>query len=113
MVKVMLAVLNACADETRLRLLNLLAGSREMCVSDLVEAIGTSQPKVSRHLAYLRRSQLVRERKEGLHVYYRLATVAECSARPVVDAILDWLDDSESPPVESTPSEPALSIELL
>ena len=109
-------VLNACADETRLQLLRLLSSKAEMCVSDLVSLIGTNQPKISRHLAYLRRAELVRDRKQGLNVYYRLSTTQECPARPVIDAILRWLsatEHSESPPIDSEPQEFQLSVELL
>jgi ArsR family transcriptional regulator len=67
------ALLKACADQTRLRLLNLLASEGEVCVCHLVDVLGTNQPKVSRHLAYLKRAGLVTDRKEGLWVYYRLA----------------------------------------
>lgn len=62
----------ACADPTRLKLLTLLLDG-ELCVCDLVRAVRMSQPKVSRHLAYLRRAGLVRGRREGQWVYYRLA----------------------------------------
>ncbi len=62
----------AFSDRTRLRLLNLLRGG-EICVCDLVEVLGASQPLVSRHLAYLRRAGLVEARKEGLWMHYRLA----------------------------------------
>ena len=62
----------AFSDRTRLRLLHLLSGG-ELCVCDLVEVLGVPQPKVSRHLAYLRRAGLVRARREGLWMYYRLA----------------------------------------
>lgn len=62
----------AFSDRTRLRLLNLLRGG-ETCVCDLVEVLGVSQPKVSRHLAYLRRAGLVVSRKDGLWMHYSLA----------------------------------------
>jgi ArsR family transcriptional regulator len=62
----------ALADNTRLRLLNLIAG-REICVCYFVEILGASQPKVSRHLAYLRRAGLVSARREGKWMHYRLA----------------------------------------
>lgn len=76
------ALFKACADQTRLRLLNLLACEGEVCVCHLVDVLGTNQPKVSRHLAYLKRAGLVSDRKEGLWVYYRLATpLAEHSRR--------------------------------
>jgi ArsR family transcriptional regulator, arsenate/arsenite/antimonite-responsive transcriptional repressor len=63
----------AFSDRTRLRILNLL-GSGELCVCDLVRVIDVPQPKISRHLAYLRRAGLVTARKEGLWMYYELAS---------------------------------------
>ena len=69
----MAALLKACADQTRLRLINLLAQEGEVCVCHLVDVLGTNQPKVSRHLAYLKRAGLVSDRKDGLWVHYRLA----------------------------------------
>jgi ArsR family transcriptional regulator, arsenate/arsenite/antimonite-responsive transcriptional repressor len=62
----------AFSDRTRLRLLNMLRGG-ERCVCDLVDVLGVHQPKVSRHLAYLRRAGLVVARKDGLWMHYRLA----------------------------------------
>lgn len=62
----------AFSDRTRLRILELLRPG-ERCVCDLVEVLSVSQPKVSRHLAYLRRAGLVLSRREGLWSYYRLA----------------------------------------
>ncbi len=61
----------AFSDRTRLRLLYLLRGG-ELCVCDLVEVIGAPQPKISRHLGYLRRAGLVTVRKEGLWCHYAL-----------------------------------------
>lgn len=60
------------ADITRLRCLLLLQSEGELCVCELIHAIGESQPKISRHLAHLRKSELVVDRKEGLWVHYRL-----------------------------------------
>lgn len=62
----------ALADRTRLRLIGLL-GDQEVCVCFLVEILKTSQPKISRHLAYLRRAQIVAARREGKWMHYRLA----------------------------------------
>ena len=62
----------ACADRTRLRILQLLLQG-ELCVCDLVNVIDAPQPTISRHLAYLRRAGLVVVRKEGLWCHYRLA----------------------------------------
>lgn len=78
----MAALLKACADQTRLRLLNLLATEGEVCVCHLVDVLGTNQPKVSRHLAYLKRTGLVSDRKDSLWVYYRLSdSLAEHASR--------------------------------
>ncbi len=61
----------ASSDRTRLRLLHLLLDC-ELCVCDLVRVLDMSQPKISRHLAYLRRSGLVQARKDGLWMHYQL-----------------------------------------
>lgn len=62
----------AFSDETRLRILHLLQ-SGELCVGDLVTILRVPQPTASRHLAYLRRAELVVTRREGLWTYYSLA----------------------------------------
>ncbi len=61
----------ALADPTRLRVLNLI-GDREICVCYIVEILGVSQPKASRHLAYLRRAGIVASRRDGKWMHYRL-----------------------------------------
>jgi len=61
----------ALADRTRLRLISLM-GDSELCVCFLVEILKTSQPKISRHLAYLRRAKIVTARREGKWMHYRL-----------------------------------------
>ena len=66
-----LEVFGACADETRLRILFLLA-QRELCVCELVDVLAMAQGKVSRHLAVLKRASLVRDRREGIWIYYAL-----------------------------------------
>lgn len=59
-------------DATRLRTVLLLQSEGELCVCELIHAMGDSQPKISRHLAHLRKSGLVVDRKEGVWVHYRL-----------------------------------------
>ena len=61
----------ALADRTRLRLIHLL-GDDELCVCSCVEVLKTNQPKISRHLAYLRRAGLVAARRDGKWTHYRL-----------------------------------------
>jgi ArsR family transcriptional regulator len=63
--------LRALADRTRLRLLNLM-GDDEVCVCFFVEIIGPNQPKISRHLAYLRRAGIVEARRDGKWMHYRI-----------------------------------------
>jgi ArsR family transcriptional regulator len=76
-------VAEALADETRLRILGLLLAG-EVCVCSIHESLGISQPKASRHLAYLRRAGLVVSRREGLWVHYRLADAHD----PVLGTLL-------------------------
>jgi len=66
-----LAIFKACADATRLRILFLLV-ERELCVCELVEVLEMPQGKISRHLAVLKNAGLVRDRREGLWIYYSL-----------------------------------------
>src|SRR4051812_19176110 len=61
----------ALADPTRLRLVNLMS-EQEICVCYFIEVIGAPQPKISRHLAYLRRAGLVAARRQGKWMHYRL-----------------------------------------
>src|SRR5271155_144096 len=61
----------ALGDPTRLRLLNLMA-EQEICVCYFTEVIGAPQPKISRHLAYLRKAGIVASRREGKWMHYRL-----------------------------------------
>ena len=62
----------ALADRTRLRLINMI-GDSEVCVCFFVAILRTSQPKISRHLAYLRRAGIVKARREGKWMHYSLA----------------------------------------
>jgi ArsR family transcriptional regulator len=66
-----ISLFGAFADETRLRILNLLC-ARELCVCDICEVLGEIQPKVSRHLAILREAGLVRVRRDGKWKFYSL-----------------------------------------
>jgi len=62
----------ALAHDIRLRILLLLLKFDELCVCELTHAIGAAQPTMSRHLAQLRESALVTDRRDGLWIYYRL-----------------------------------------
>jgi ArsR family transcriptional regulator len=78
----------ALADRTRLRLLNLIAG-REVCVCYLVEILHQSQPKISRHLAYLRKAGVVAARREGKWMHYRMERPRDAASALVLDAALE------------------------
>src|SRR5438105_11975120 len=78
----------ALADSTRLRLLNLMNG-REVCVCYFVEILKTSQPKVSRHLAYLRRAGIVAARRDGKWIHYRIVRPSDPHQARVLDCALD------------------------
>lgn len=65
-------LLKGFADDTRLRILCLLRG-REVCVHEIVDALDMSQSAVSHQLRVLRDARLVSPRRDGRHVYYRLA----------------------------------------
>ena len=85
----------ALADRTRLRLLNLMQGE-EVCVNYFTEALRESQPKVSRHLAYLRNAGLVDTRRHGKWIYYSISRPGDHGLRSVLGATLAALaDDAE------------------
>src|SRR5947207_12255619 len=73
----------ALADRTRLRLLNLM-GKDEVCVCFFVEILKTNQPKISRHLAYLRRAGIVGARRQGPWMHYRIVEPPDADAARVL-----------------------------
>ena len=80
----------ALADPTRLRLLNLIA-DREICVCYFVEILGISQPKISRHLAYLRRAGIAAARRQGRWMHYRLIVPRDTVASSILKETLNHL----------------------
>jgi ArsR family transcriptional regulator len=80
-------LLAALADPTRLRLLNLMDG-REVCVCYFVEVLKQGQPKISRHLAYLRRAGIVEARREGKWMHYRIEKPSDAGAASILNATL-------------------------
>jgi len=85
----------ALGDNTRLRLLNLM-GDQEICVCYFVEILGQAQPKISRHLAYLRRAGIVEARREGKWMHYRIVMPPNIGATQVLRQTLSWLKDEKS-----------------
>src|SRR5437867_554489 len=78
------------SDPTRLRLLNLLAEG-ETCVCELTDTLGVVQPKVSRHLARLKRAGLVDARRDGKWMHYRSAQHGDPLARHVLLGLRGWM----------------------
>ena len=77
----------ALGDRTRLRLLNLMAEG-EVCVCFFVEVLDEPQPKISRHLAYLRNAGLVQARRDAKWMHYSITPPENPVARHVFDALL-------------------------
>ena len=80
----------ALADRTRLRLINLI-GEDEVCVCFFVEVLKLNQPKISRHLAYLRNAGIVSARREGKWMNYKIEMPENLFAAQVLKDTLEWL----------------------
>ncbi len=80
----------ALADPTRLRILGVLAAG-EICVCDIHECLGIPQPRASRHLSYLRRTGLVKTRKDGQWVRYALASLDDRLMNTLLTAVTHCL----------------------
>jgi len=78
----------ALADRTRLRLLNLIEG-REARVCYQVDILRHGQPKISRHLAYLRKAGVVAARREGKWMHYRVECPVDAAAASILDAVFE------------------------
>ncbi len=93
----------ALADDTRLRILNLLAQG-ELCVCDIMTVLGVGQSKVSRHLACLRHAGLVNDRRKGVWMHYSLAQPTGIVHRRIVE----WLAEASSELPQATADLKAL-----
>jgi ArsR family transcriptional regulator, arsenate/arsenite/antimonite-responsive transcriptional repressor len=81
---------SALADRTRLRLLSLMADG-EVCVCFFVEVLDESQPKISRHLAYLRNAGVVSARREGKWMHYSIVEPPDPYAKRIFNEVRAWL----------------------
>lgn len=81
----------ALSDKTRLRLLNLMRED-EICVCYFTEVLGESQPKVSRHLAYLRNAGIVSARRDGKWMHYKIEIPKNPFADNLLQDTLKWLE---------------------
>jgi ArsR family transcriptional regulator, arsenate/arsenite/antimonite-responsive transcriptional repressor len=85
----------ALGDKTRLRLLNLM-GEQEVCVCYFVEILEAPQPKISRHLAYLRKAGIVSARREGKWMHYRIVVPPHTGATQILRQTLASLKEEKS-----------------
>ena len=83
---------SALADKTRLRLLNLLRDG-EVCVCFFAGTLETNNPKISRHLSYLKRASLVSGRRDGKWMHYSIQRPTDKTAADVFDATMKMLED--------------------
>jgi ArsR family transcriptional regulator len=77
----------ALSDETRLQMMALLLANDELCVCDFVGVLGLTQSKASRHLRYLYNAGLVKDRREGVWIHYRLAEHPSPEQTVLIDAL--------------------------
>jgi ArsR family transcriptional regulator len=80
----------ALSDRNRLRLINLM-GEDEVCVCFFVEILKMPQPRVSRHLAYLRRAGIVAARREGKWMHYRIVPPSDEHAARIFQEVREYL----------------------
>ena len=87
-------LLKALGDETRLRIVALLAHG-DLCVCHIEEALDLSQPAASRHLGVLRNAGVVEARREGAWVYYRLARQEDPQRKRLLRSLVDSFPDKD------------------
>jgi len=97
------------SDDTRLRSLLLMQQEGELCVCELVHALGVIQPKVSRHLAALRDCGVVKDRRSGQWIYYQISPDLPTWAHHVIEAAATDGPDIWAM-IRSRPSPPVLRL---
>ena len=88
-------MLKSFADDTRLRVINLL-GKQRLNVTELCELLGASQSNLSKHLARLRLTGVVSDQREGLNVYYSLRIPENRAHKELIDTITEGLSELET-----------------
>lgn len=83
------------SDETRLRCLVLIQKKGELCVCEISQIMSSIQPKISRHLALMRKSGLVSDERRGQWVYYSLNQSLPNWAKRIIESTLENLRNEE------------------
>jgi len=91
MLETLAALHRALSEETRLRIVHLLAELGELCVCEIEAALRISQSRASRHLATLKQAGLVADRREGTWVHYRLRDDLDGPRAAAVEALVEAL----------------------
>ena len=89
--KEMEKIIKALADKNRLRIIYLINGKRDICVCEITDIIGLSQPTISSHLRLLENAGLVESNKDGLWVNYNINSQAELFSRRSIEMICNDL----------------------
>jgi ArsR family transcriptional regulator len=89
----LVSIFRALSDPTRLRILKLLEGG-EVCVCNIVNAFGMSQPKVSFHLGVLQDAGLIKGRKQGRWIHYSIDD-SDLFRRFLILSVLERIDPEE------------------
>jgi len=84
-------IFKALSDETRLRIMNLVLSSGELCVCDIERVIKCPQTKVSRHLAYLKQAGLLDVRRKGLWMLYSVAKPTSEQHQELLESVIELL----------------------
>lgn len=90
-----LQLFKSLADDTRLRCMSLLVKQGELCVCELTYALALAQPKISHHLANLRKAGLVSDRKSGLWIYYRIHPDLPQWTSNMLNIVITGIDQQE------------------
>ena len=88
-------IFKALSDETRLRIMSLLITGQELCVCDIIAVLDLPQSTVSRHLAYLRNSNLLEDRRQGIWMYYRINQDIEKNISYLFDILAIIFNDND------------------
>lgn len=89
-------ILKSFADDTRLRIINLLNQQEELSVSELCLILDVNQSSLSKNLGRLRLTGIVNDRREGMSVYYSLVKPKEKAHRELLNAITSGLAESQA-----------------
>jgi len=95
-----LKVIKSLSESTRIRILALLLQAREVCVSDIVEALQENQYKVSRHLKVLQETSFVKSNRKGRWIYYQLNNEEVSFKQALLDAVSNISSDTLSEDIE-------------